>query len=1104
MSRSRPHARRAESSPASPPDQPYGPPTGGDHAVLAALAERRAERLRRLREAGHALSGALDEVEVARELARQVERLVECEGVAVILCDGAERRTAAWRVAGVETAPQATTRCDHVVAEAIRARAPIRLAADDPSFPSPSGRTLVGIPAMAGDDIVGVISAWSASAGAFGDEDYEVMLTVAAHAASAIGSARRYAESMHERRLGEALADIARAVNASLEVGDVAELILRHSVALLRADGAGLALLRDDAALRIVAATGAGEQLLGMDLPTEGTVAGRALRNRAPEIINDPFADPDAYAPTREAGAIERILIVPLVASEGAIGVIAVINRATDFTDEDASVLQRLAEHVAVSVVNARLFGERNALAERYRRVLETTSDAIVIVDRDRRIGFTNPAADALLGVAAAPTGLPISTFLPAELHDRVAGFDARTLAGEPQRYEARIVTASGDRRVVAVSTAPLRDGETVIGIVASMRDVTDERRARDAVAQSEARYRNLFESATDAIYTLDADGCFTSVNAATCALIGVPREELLGRNAIPFIGAADVDSVFQHFKSALAGTARHYECHFTRADGTRRLASVTNTPIRNRTGVVGVLGVARDVTDERERAAALARSEARYSRLVESASDAIFTVDERGVLTSVNRSLERAVGRARDALLGFPFAELLDPRDRSAASHVLAATTLGERKRAELRYPGPGGELRACSLLTTPIVEDGRVTGVLGIVRDVTDEKRLTEQLMQQEKLAAVGQLVSGVAHELNNPLAGVMAFSQLLLAAPSDDDPPDQRRAIEAIHQEAKRAAKIVSNLLTFARQHQPERQLTDLNRVVTDTVELRRYALRVQGVEVDLQLDPLLPLTWADPFQLQQVVLNLVTNAEQALTEWPGERRIAIESSRAGATLVIRVQDTGPGIDGENIARVFNPFFTTKPVGEGTGLGLSISDGIVREHGGRIRVENRAAEGDGGPSGATFVIELPYTPPPSTEPPAAHEAPPREGASHRYLVVDDEPAIRTAIATYLRSMGHEVHTAADGREALDCVATNRYDGVVLDLRMPEVPGDDVYQALLERDPELARRVVFLTGDLQSDSARRFLADTGRPVVTKPFLLDDLAAALLLTSST
>src|SRR5262249_36500902 len=157
-----------------------------------------------------------------------------------------------------------------------------------------------------------------------------------------------------------------------------------------------------------------------------------------------------------------------------------------------------------------------------------------------------------------------------------------------------------------------------------------------------------------------------------------------------------------------------------------------------------------------------------------------------------------------------------------------------------------------------------------------------------------------------------------------------------IDAINQEAKRAAKIVANLLTFARQHQPERTIADLNRVVQDTLELRRYALRTAQVEVDANLDPDLPLTWADPFQLQQVVLNLLTNAEHALSTWHGDKRIAVSTARRGDHLVISVADSGPGVPPENLTRIFNPFFTTKPVGEGTGLGLSISDGIVREHG------------------------------------------------------------------------------------------------------------------------------------------------------------------------
>jgi two-component system, NtrC family, sensor kinase len=407
-----------------------------------------------------------------------------------------------------------------------------------------------------------------------------------------------------------------------------------------------------------------------------------------------------------------------------------------------------------------------------------------------------------------------------------------------------------------------------------------------------------------------------------------------------------------------------------------------------------------------------------------------------------------------------------------------------------ELRYPAPDGELRLCSLTLTPLVEGTAIAGALGIVRDVTDEKRLTEQLMQQEKLAAVGQLVSGVAHELNNPLASVMAFAQLLLAAPPGAQ--HDKRAIDAINQEAKRAAKIVSNLLTFARQHQPERTITDLNRVVEDTLELRRYALRIAQVEIENRLDPSLPITWADPFQLQQVVLNLITNAEHALSNWDGSRRITLSTGQEGDFIVLRIADSGPGIPTEHLSRIFNPFFTTKPVGEGTGLGLSISDGIVREHGGRIRAESRVGRG------ATFVIELPYTPPPTYEPPLADGTEPAHSSVRRLLVVDDEPTIRNAISTYFRSLGHIVDAVGTGREAVVRVTATDYDALLLDLRLPDITGAEVLHELevLRRAPQ---RVVFITGDTQSESSRRALEVTGRPVVSKPFLLDELAAVVL-----
>jgi PAS domain S-box-containing protein len=734
-----------------------------------------------------------------------------------------------------------------------------------------------------------------------------------------------------------------------------------------------------------------------------------------------------------------------------------------------------------------------HALAERHRRVVETTSDAIVITDLQRRIAFANPAALELFGRREL-TGALVRDLVAPESAEEIAEHETRGFAGEPQRYEVVLVRQDGERRIVSVSTVPLREIGQITGIVASLRDVTTERRARDAVSQSEARYRNLFETASDAIYTLDPHGAFTSANQTTCEMTGLEREALLGRSVEPLLDSSEVASVREHFAAALAGHARRYECHFLRRGGERRLASVTNTPIRVGKAVIGVLGVARDVTEERRRAEALERSEDRYSRLVESASDAIFTVDADGRFTSVNRALEHAIGLPRARLLGAPFLQVVDARDRETTWRIFQETLAGERRRVQFRFHSVESETRTGSIISSPIMENGRVMGALGIVRDVTEERRLTEQLLQQEKLAAVGQLVSGVAHELNNPLAGVMAFSQILLAtAPLA---AEQEKAAQTIHLEAKRATKIVSNLLTFARQHQPERTTTDLNQVLLETLELRRYTIRVQQIEIELALDPELPVTWGDPFQLQQVFLNLIANAEQALTGWAGTKRLMLGTARAGDRLLVTVADTGGGIAPEDVNRIFNPFFTTKGVGKGTGLGLSISDGIVREHGGSIRVETRPG------AGATFIIDLPYVPVPATAAPRVvpdtPQPPARGGGSKAVLVIDDEPSVRDALCAYLISIGHEAEGVASGSEALTRVAARRFDAVLLDLRMPDMSGDEVFAALQRQAPELAARTVFVTGDTQSEEASAFIRSTGRPCISKPFILDDVANLL------
>jgi len=1185
---------------------------------LSELTARQAERLQRLQFVGSALARSLDEREIALEVARGVSRLIACDSVVVVHPD-LERATVAplvRLVAGVELPLPEAPLGEGVIARVARTGQPVLVAEPHPAASELIGAdalvvgtgtpvaSLLAVPLRVGLRLVAVLAVASTRRDAFGDDDADLLLTMGAQAASALSNARLYAESQRERRQTEALADVARAVSESLRMGEVMRLILRHTMSLLGAEGACIALRRDDY-LHVTAAAGSGDLLAGLMLPVRSSISGRAVREQAAVISNAVPDDPEVSRQAQRLVRIRNTVIVPLSTARGVIGTLMVFNRAADFEPSDARILQRLADHVAVAIVNARLYEElaessrewtvafnaiptgmvvidddgrivrynsralqlghfethhreligrqfyeavlgesrtigdgcplyralndgvlgretmrsttrgllfdvvasphpnggavvtfddvtaAHTLAERNRLVLETANDGILVLDPHRRISFANPAAMEMLA-SRELTGTALAALVPPEHVDEFELHTAATFDGEPRHYDSIVVRGDGERRQVSVSQAAIRDVTSVVGIVIALRDVTDERRARDAVAQSEARYRNIFETATDPLFTLDPHGTVTSANDATCLLFDASREELLGRPIARWVDIADRDAVSNAFRDAGQGHGHRFECTVARTTGERRRLNATTTPIRHGGRVTGVLVLARDVTEHRERDAALARSEARYTQLVESASDAIFTVDASGHFTSVNRALEAATGRNRRELLGRHFDIVIDARDRDQMWEALREALQGRRQRRELRYLDPNGVARPAAMLASPILDGDAVTVVLGVVRDVGEEKLLVEQLVQQEKLIAIGQLVSGVAHELNNPLASVMAFSQLVLT--TQDNPVERAESLQTIHSEAKRAAKIVSNLLTFARQHPPHRTTTSVNDVIRSTLELRRYALTVHGMELEERLDPSLPDIWADPFQLQQVFLNLIGNAEQALAGWDGERRISVTTEVRGGRILVTVRDSGPGISPSEIDHVFNPFYTTKGVGKGTGLGLSVSDGIIREHGGSIRVDSSG-------SGASFVIELPIVPLPGSDPVPTAE-PTAAMSSDRaisLLVVDDEPSIRSAIVRYFVGLGHSVDAAGTGAEAYALLETRRYDALLLDMRMPDTSGDAIYRDLVERDATHAARVIFLTGDVQSESTQRFLDESGRPRVMKPFSFDELTRVVL-----
>ena len=359
------------------------------------------------------------------------------------------------------------------------------------------------------------------------------------------------------------------------------------------------------------------------------------------------------------------------------------------------------------------------------------------------------------------------------------------------------------------------------------------------------------------------------------------------------------------------------------------------------------------------------------------------------------------------------------------------------------------------------------------------------TQQLLQAEKLSAMGQLLAGVAHELNNPLAVVMGQA-MLLHQTGEGGPVRAGKIAKA----AERCVRIVRNFLALARDRPPERTATDLNTVVREALELLAYELRTDSIGVRLELAEDLPPLWADPHQLHQVVVNLVANAHQAMRQGPGPRhlRLTTRADPERSRVRLTVADTGPGIPREIQPRIFEPFFTTKPVGQGTGLGLSLSHGIIEEHGGAISVQSEPGQG------AMFVIELPVVTPRGTPSgPQAEEVPPPAGPI-RILVVDDEPEVAGVLVDLLRLEGHEVDTAANGAEALQMLAGQAYDAILTDTKMPVLDGQGFYLELERRHPQLRGRVAFVSGDVLGPDKREFLERTGAPMVEKPFDLDEV----------
>ncbi len=489
-----------------------------------------------------------------------------------------------------------------------------------------------------------------------------------------------------------------------------------------------------------------------------------------------------------------------------------------------------------------------------------------------------------------------------------------------------------------------------------------------------------------------------------------------------------------------------------------------------------------------------VSRSQKEWESSFDAMQDCVSVHDTSGKVVRANVALARRLKTTPPKVIGKYCSDLYngEQADLFPCRHARALETQSVVVE-ELELPQMGGVFQ---ISVSPWHDrNNRLVGCIHVAKDISKERQLQQQLIQSEKLSAIGELISGIAHELNNPLTGVMGYSQLLqLRKDLDERAKDNLLKINNL---ALRCQKIVQNLLSFARKQKPERTLCDVNEVLERTVELRNYELQVNNIEIVRELDRHLPRTIADAHQLQQVFLNVITNAEQAMLESRGKGKLTIRTrtDNKGHLINVEISDDGPGIPEAYLTRIFDPFFTTKEVGKGTGLGLSLSYGIIKEHGGNIRAFSKLGEG------STFVIEIPIiTRLMKDEPSLAPELMPQAlqfenlVRGKRILVVDDEKYILDFFVEVFQMFPMHVDTARNGRAAMEKMQVTDYDLIITDFKMPQMSGKELYGWIRENRPHLTHRIIFVTGDTVSPETRSFFDDTSNRCLAKPFKIEEV----------
>ncbi|MDQ6433877.1 PAS domain S-box protein [Mesorhizobium sp. LHD-90] len=732
--------------------------------------------------------------------------------------------------------------------------------------------------------------------------------------------------------------------------------------------------------------------------------------------------------------------------------------------------------------------------------VIRSSLDCIIVIDENGHVVEFNPAAEATFGYSRAQAmGREISELIisPRLRNANSTGHAAYLAGGAPgllgRRIEQTAMRADGSEFPVELAITEAWNGSRRF-FTASLRDLSERYAADAALRATQARFAAFMKHAPIGMYLKDTDGRYVMANPEMTKVFGRPAEEAIGLSAADIFGEEEAGMIAENDRRVLSTGQPVAVEEFLSNAVDYAWSLVVRFPVQwadQQQARIGGFDI--DITEQKRAAERLADSERRFREVTHHHPVPVVFIDPHNQLIIANPAFRDMMGVGPDDEERFLQHRWFAGRDEYRRINAMSRE-LPRADGIEAQFRRLDGSVFPASLSWRHIEMDGQPV-IVGSILDLTATRaaeaelaRSREALAQSERLNALGSLLAGVSHELNNPLAVVVGQALML-----EEELTGTAHADRAgkIRRAADRCARIVQTFLAMARERHPERRSINVNDLIRAALDIASYGLRTAGVEVTSRLAEGLPSLEVDPDQMHQVLYNLIVNAQQALQEIPEPRRIVIETARVGNGVEISISDNGPGVPQEIRSRIFDPFFTTKPLGVGTGIGLAFSLGVVHAHNGQLELLDSA-------DGAHFRLRLPVEICTGTEPEGSQAQFPKGGVGRTALVVDDEPDVAEMVAVFLEIEGFAVTTVEDGASAKRAMTETAFDAVFCDLRMPNTDGPALFDWAREKTPEVASRFVFVTGDTLGSSAARFLERARRPVVEKPFTREAIREAI------